>query len=269
MEQIIPAHQWTNGGTEVLLLKCVGADGITHQGFCWPLTVGATLEAPDWIPNNKCGGGLHGWPWGLSPGSGKDPTWDTPWLVFAAKPEDVVEITEGGGGKAKTRSGRIVFVGDWQSASLFVLPGQMAWVHQAARGAASATGDSGAASATGASGAASATGDRGAASATGWRSAASATGWRSAASATGDSGAASATGERGAASATGERGAAVVTGENGKAQAGPYGCIALAWWNAKQNRCEMRCARTGPGRGLLKPNVWYRLNARGQFAEDK
>jgi len=39
------ACQWTNGGTEVMILKCVGRDGKTHNGFKWPLTVGAPVES--------------------------------------------------------------------------------------------------------------------------------------------------------------------------------------------------------------------------------
>ena len=76
------------------------------------------------------------------------------------------------------------------------------------------------------------------------------------------SGAASATGERGAASATL---AATVTGINGKAKAGKFGCIALAWWNSKQNRIEMHCALVGPGR--LKQDTWYTLDNEGKFIE--
>ncbi len=47
---ITPAHQWTNGGDRVRLLKCVLADGGAYGGFKWPLTVGAKVEAPDWDP---------------------------------------------------------------------------------------------------------------------------------------------------------------------------------------------------------------------------
>lgn len=78
-------------------------------------------------------------------------------------------------------------------------------------------------------------------------------------------GAASATGESGAASATGLASAAVVTGWGGKARAGKFGCIALSWWNAKENRFEMRCALVGPGR--LKPDIWYSLDEKGEFVE--
>jgi hypothetical protein len=316
MSHVTPRHQWTHDGTDVLVVRYVAKDGSSSHGFVYPLTVGADVLCPDWDPAPECGHGLHGWAWGFSIGEGAEPDWAATWLVIAAKPADVVAIS----GKVKFRAGVVRYVGDWQGATSFVLAGQMAWVHHAASGAASATGWRGAASATGASGAASATGARGAASATGWRGAASATGasgaasatgargaasatgWSGAASATGESGAASATGERGAASATGASGAAsatgwrgaasatgargaasatgwrgaalatgeasaaVVTGDAGKAQAGEYGCIALAFYNARADRMEMRCARTG-GTGGLKPHTWYRLNGRGEFVE--
>lgn len=69
----VPLHQWTHTGPDVLIIKCVGKGGETYGGFMWPLTVGATVEAPDWNPEPECGGGLHGWPWGLSIGDGINP----------------------------------------------------------------------------------------------------------------------------------------------------------------------------------------------------
>jgi hypothetical protein len=160
---IVPRHQWTNGGAEVLCVKCVSSDGLTYGGFRWPLTVGAEVVAADWNTTPECGGGLHGWPWGFSIGDGKEPNWSATWLVFGALPADVVDL----GGKCKAQRGTIRYVGDWQGATAFVLAGQMAWVFAASRGAASATGGSGAASATGGSGAASATGESSIAAVTG------------------------------------------------------------------------------------------------------
>jgi hypothetical protein len=52
--------------------------------------------------------------------------------------------------------------------------------------------------------------------------------------------------------------------------AGKYGCIALAWWNKKENRGEMRCAETGCGDGSdgkLKAETWYALDEEGCFVE--
>jgi hypothetical protein len=51
-------------------------------------------------------------------------------------------------------------------------------------------------------------------------------------------------------------------------KAGPYSALALAWWNEKAQRSEMRVALIGKGDGKdkkLKADTWYKLNARGQF----
>ena len=225
-------HTWTNGGEEVLILKCVppggivsgtGSDGTGYR-FEWPLAVGMLVEAPDWDPAPRCGGGLHGWAWGLAIGDGKEPDWGAEWIVFGAKPEDVVDL----GGKVKAKQGVIRFIGAWQDATNFILTGQINLVQERASGAASATG------------------------------------WSGAASATGERGAASATGESGAASATGEALAAVVTGPYGKARARAGGCIALAHVEA-DGSLTMRCSRIGDG--FLQPDTWYGLDTNGDFKE--
>ena len=160
---ITPVHQWTNGGKEVLILRCCDdKNGTSYGGFHWPLTVGAAVEAPDWTPDPVCRG-LHGWPWGIGMGGGKEPHWDGAWIVFGAAPSDVKDLCD----KCAARAGVVRFGGDWQTANAFVLSGQIAWVQHVARRAASAAGRNGAASATGERGAASATGENGAACVTG------------------------------------------------------------------------------------------------------
>ena len=267
--RIHPA-QWTNGGDEVLCVKCVDRDGSSRGGFRWPLTVGATVEAQDWDPKPICGGGLHGWPWGFCIGEGKDPDWSGVWIVFGSKPEDVVWAEEGElAGKCKARRAIIRFVGTWGEATNFVLAGQITLIQHNSSGSASATGDNGSASASGDSGSASATGYRGSASASGDSGSASATGDSGSAVATGYSGSASATGYRGSASATGYSGSAVA-GVSGKARAGKFGCIAIGYWRAE--RQEMRCAEIGVGDGSdgkLKANTWYRLDGAGKFKEER
>jgi hypothetical protein len=52
-----------------------------------------------------------------------------------------------------------------------------------------------------------------------------------------------------------------------RARAAEFGCIALSWWNSKEERVEMRCSLVGSGEGSLKPNVWYRLDDEGKFVE--
>ena len=198
---MIEAHEWTNGGDEVLIVRCIPKDGktsnlrlkdgdeIAAEPFQNPLVVGETVTAPDWDSRQVCGGGIHGWAWGLCIGEGKDPDWSAIWKVYGAKPEDVVPIE----GKVKFRTGILRFSGAWWEATSFVLSGQIALVHKRSSGSASSTGESG------------------------------------------------------SASAPGKSSTAIVVGVNGKAQAGEFGCVALAWWNEKESRSEMRCALTGRG----------------------
>jgi hypothetical protein len=224
-EEMIPRHQWTNGGKDVLILRYVDRQGKSYGGFQHPLKVGGSVTAPDWDGNMSCGGGIHGWPWGFSIGDGKEPDWTAIWMVYAVDPKDIVGGSGDLVGKCKFRTGVLKFIGNWQEATAFVLGGQMAWVHHAASGAASATGWSGAASATGA---------------------------------------------RGAASATGAASSAIVTGLYGRAKAGEFSCIALAFYDQKRHRSEMRCAIVGNPRSKakLKADTWYRLDSNGRFVED-
>ena len=146
---IIPVHQWTNGGNEVLVVRFVSQDGKSYGGFQHPMIVGETVTAPDWKANCKCGGGIHAWPWALGLGEGKDCDWTALWQVYGVKPEDIMQGEPELIGKVKFRAGVLRFVGKWWEATNYVLSGQMAWVHHSASGSASSTGESGSASSTG------------------------------------------------------------------------------------------------------------------------
>ena len=166
-KKIIPVHQWTNGGDEVLVVRFVSQDGKSYGGFQHPMIVGETVTAPDWEANCKCGGGIHAWPWALGLGEGKECDWGALWQVYGVKPEDIMQGEPDLVGKVKFRTGVLRFLGKWWDATNFVLAGQMAWVHHSASGSASSTGESGSASSTG---------ERGSASSTGWSGSASSTG---------------------------------------------------------------------------------------------
>ena len=215
MSEIISRHQWTHDGKEVLVVKCVAADGSSYKGFKHPLKVGEVVTAPDWNEKDECGGGIHGWPWCFSLGDGKEPDFAGTWLVYGADPKDVIDLE----GKVKFRTGTLRYSGGWHGAMMFVLEGQMAWVRQASSGAATASGDNGAATASGYNGAATASGDNGAATASGTSGAATASGTSGAATASGYNGAATASGYNGAATASGDNGAATASGDNGAATA--------------------------------------------------
>ena len=141
----VPLHQWTHDGEDVLIVRFVPKDGKSYGDFQHPVTVGETVTATDWNPAPECGGGIHGWPWALGIGEGKNQDWTATWQVYAAKPSDVVWLN----GKVKFRTGVLKFVGAWNGATNYVLSGQMAWVFQNSRGAASSTGERGSASSTG------------------------------------------------------------------------------------------------------------------------
>ena len=265
-----PVHQWTNDDGEVLFLRFSNNDGKAHGGFQHPLKIGATVTAPDWNPQPVCGGGIHGWPWGIGLGSGKDPDWNALWQVYGVSNLDEISSEIDGQPKCKFRAGILRFAGDWHAAMLFVLEGQKAWVEHFADNASSITGYRSASSLTGDRSASSLTGYMSASSLTGDNSASSLTGDRSASSLTGDRSASSLTGDNSASSATGKASAAVATGRDSKARAGEFGCIALAWWNEKKGRFEMRCAETGCGDGSdgkLQAHVWYALDSEGRFIE--
>ena len=170
---IIPIHQWTNGGDEVLIVRFVSQDGKSYQNFQHPMTVGETVTAPDWEETCKCGGGIHGWPWALRLGEGKECDWSALWQVYGVKPEDIMQGEPDLIGKVKFRTGILRFVGKWWEATNYVLSGQMEWVHHSASGSASSTGARGSASSTGWSGSASAIGKYGTAIALGIESKAS------------------------------------------------------------------------------------------------
>ena len=208
--------QFTHAGDRVFIVKCLNADGTGYDGFVWPKS--GLVENKHWSRKADCeSGGLFGWPWGLGIGDGKDPNAIHPWLVFSAKPGNVIAL----GGKCKAVPGEdgdlptVIYYGDMAGAMRFTMAGRVAYVQSQASGSASSTGFRGSASSTGFSGSASSTGASGSASSTGDIGSASSTGYSGSASSTGDMGSASSTGYRGSASSTGVRGVASICGEFG------------------------------------------------------
>jgi hypothetical protein len=122
---------------EMLFLRTCKPGGISHSGFVWPLTVGATVTAPDWDPSPKCGNGLHG----LKDGQGDARLmgWseDAIWIVFSA-PSGVDLI-----GKWKVQTATIRVVGDRRTATDYLVANKLSGVH----GSTATAGDSGTATA--------------------------------------------------------------------------------------------------------------------------
>jgi len=98
------------------ILKTLPHDGKSYNDFQWALEVGATVEAPDWNPEPKCGGGLHGWLDGLGDGSiGHIQKEGCLWLVLEA--DEVVSIDNE---KVKFPNCKILHIGDRLSATKFL-----------------------------------------------------------------------------------------------------------------------------------------------------
>src|ERR1051325_4919442 len=84
----VKPHTWTDGGDKVVVLRRCNPDGSSSHGFKYPQS--GKVESPDWNPEPVCGGGLHGWAWGMGLGEGSD--YDIigdRWLVIAALPGDI------------------------------------------------------------------------------------------------------------------------------------------------------------------------------------
>ena len=87
-------------------------------GFVWPHEPGAIVEAPDWRPDAKCGGGLHG----LRAGQQDPGVWATGpgavWLVVAYDVAEAVDL----GGKTKVQRCRVDLVIDEADGAAAVVP---------------------------------------------------------------------------------------------------------------------------------------------------
>jgi hypothetical protein len=159
--------------------------------------------------------------------------------------------------------------------------------------AATNTGDQSAATNTGDQSAATNTGDQSAATNTGYQSAATNTGYRSAATNTGDQSAATNTGNQSAATNTGNHSAATNTGYQSAATNTGYqsaaevrgkNSVAIAIGFASRARASADSAiclvcrdddgdilairASKVGENGVKPDVWYSLNASGEFVEE-
>jgi len=236
----------------VLVLRTVSADMTSRDRFRYPES--GFVEAPDWDGGKDvCGGGLHGFLWGVGKGELADWSETAKWLVIAVDPADgLVELTVDGGGKCKFARGEVVYCGGRDGAIAYLD------AHGAADkpvvGAARTAGDYGTATA-GDYGAATA-GCRGAATAGDYGTAT--TGYRGAATA-GEGGTATA-GDYGTATA-GEGGTATA-GDYGTATAGDYGTAtageggAIAWkvWDGQRWRLIVRY----PGEDGIKAGTPYR-----------
>ena len=183
---------------KVLVLKSVKENMASDYdpNFIYPQK--GLVEAKDWNPSKKCGGGLHGWLWGVGDFSLKVRSFKAKWLVIEVDENEIIDLVD----KVKFRKGKVVFCGSFVNAYLFLL-------ERKPLNKKTITGNSGPAAATG---------DYGHAATTGY------------------SGHAAATGDYGHAAATGNSGHAAILGLNGMAKCGKGGSIILTYNDGERER---------------------------------
>ena len=135
---------------KVLVLKSVKENMASDYdpNFIYPQK--GLVEAKDWNPSKKCGGGLHGWLWGVGDFSLKVRSFKAKWLVIEVDENEIIDLVD----KVKFRKGKVVFCGSFVNAYLFLL-------ERKPLNKKTITGDSGHAAATGDYGHAAATGNSG------------------------------------------------------------------------------------------------------------
>ncbi len=265
----------------VYILRACREDGTSYGDFKWPKK--GRVEATDYDPAPRCGGGLHGWLWGEGKTSGVGTTVSDAlrdggsWRAVRVRREDVIDL----GGKVKFPRGTVVKHGTRAECANWVrqrapqgavvigategpLVGDYGTATAGARGAATA-GNYGTATA----------GDAGAATAGNWGTA-TAGNWGTATATAGNYGTATAgnwgtatAGARGAATAgnygtatAGNYGTATA-GNWGTATAGERGEIQLRHWDGARHRTVVGYI----GEGGLKPNTPYKLDDSGKFVK--
>ena len=224
-----PIHQWTHTGDKVLIVKCVEPGGKSYNGFQWPQS--GPVENPHWSRKPDCNsGGLFGWPWGTGLSDGKTAVASHDWIVFAARPENVIEVE--GGPKVKavpSEDGKelpeVVYYGPMAGAMYFTQAGRIAWIVGNAAGQASSgdsssaasSGDNSSAASSGDSSSAASSGDSSSAASSGYSSSAASSGYSSSAASSGDSSSAASSGNRSSAASSGYSSSAASSGDRSSA----------------------------------------------------
>ena len=280
----VEPHQWTNGGDKVLILRRCNPDGTSSHGFTWKMNVGDVNESPDWDETCKCGGGLHGWPWGMGLGQGSDfdIIHDT-FLVLAASPQDVVGNI-GGQWKCKVRVASVVESGSFGKCWDYIQKGRDLLICQMASSGdrstaassgyystaassgycstAASSGDSSTAASSGDSSTAASSGDSSTAASSGYASKAVSSGDRSTAVSSGDSSTAVSSGysstsvssgDSSTAEQSGKHGIAASIGGGGMVSAGECGLLIACYWDGIRYRACIGYV----GEDGIKPNTLY------------
>ena len=234
---------------KVLVLRNCKADMASHNGFKWPES--GPVECPDWNPEPVCGGGLHGLLDGNGDWSLLNKDHDAKWLIVEVDAADLVEIDKQ---KCKFRRGVVIFCGDMGTAVTLVLTARERFnrLFDQAKGQEKASGDDSTAAASGDDSTAAASGDD---------STAASSGYGSTAASSGNYSKAASSGNYSTAEAAGKDTIVMAAGKNCRLRAGVGGCLAACWHDGTRNRIAVAYV----GEGGIEPDVWYRLDDKGEW----
>jgi hypothetical protein len=218
---LVRGHEWTDGGERVLILRRINAGGTSYGGFSAWGKIGEPCEvsAPDFDAKPNCGGGLHGWPWGMGLGEGQEYSLiDDRWLVLAAKPEDVVGELNGGE-KCKVRCAQKIYDGAFSGAWALINGGRHRLIAAMAKCGVpgTASGDSSTAASSGRSSTAASSGNFSTAASSGRSSTAASSGDFSTAASSGRSSTAASSGDSSTAASSGRSSTAASSGDSSTA----------------------------------------------------
>ena len=241
----------------MLGLRCINKDGTSYGGFKNSTEVGAIITAPDWKPTEKCGNGIHFWPYGIGREGKEHSNPEFLWQVVEPIGE-VVKLD----GKAKAKSVKVIFTGSQAEAMKILIPHQIEYIK--------ASGNKSSAATSGYKSSAATSGRYSSAATSGCGSSAATSGYGSSAATSGDSS---------SAATFGVLSPAIVTGNYGKAKCGPNAMAAVLGVDGMVMGGENSILTLGymlDGKMIakseivgitLKPNVWYELDANNDFKE--
>ena len=243
---VVEPHNWTDGGDKVLILRRINSNGTSSSSrlkngesiaatpFRWPDGINVIVECDDWDSRQVCGGGLHGWPWGMGLGEGADyDIIDDRWIILAAAPEDVAGNLERGW-KCKCRMAIKLYDGPFAGAWAMINGGRHRLIEAMSKGMSDS-------------------------------SKAASSGYSSKAASSGDYSTAASSGDYSKADAKGKDTAAAVVGSSGRVRVGERGAFAIACWNESEG---WRFLVGKVGENGIKADTWYAVE-NGTLVEAK
>jgi len=103
-----------------LIVRCFKDKTLRSKGdFQYPSTIGSVVKPTSWNRKKECGGGLHGWLFGVGSRNSAPYGCENPgrWMLLKAKKNHVVDL----GGKVKCKEAVIIGIGSYNEIKIATL----------------------------------------------------------------------------------------------------------------------------------------------------